>query len=183
MRHKLSGLFTLALALTFASPTALSACAQQQHQGHQPKSSNSHGHAAEAGERGDRAMGFSHEKTAHHFRLLRDGGAIEVGANDSGDAESRDKIRKHLARVAVMFAEGDFAKPEEVHAQVPPGVETMRRLKDEIKYEYAETEKGGRVRISTRNAEALDAVHSFLRFQIEDHATGDSTEVETRQPR
>ena len=28
--------------------------------------------------RGDHAMGFSHEKTTHHFLLLTDGGGIEV---------------------------------------------------------------------------------------------------------
>ena len=32
--------------------------------------------------RGDQAMGFSREKTTHHFRLFKDGGAIEVVAND-----------------------------------------------------------------------------------------------------
>ncbi|HEX8891502.1 MAG TPA: hypothetical protein VF779_20305, partial [Pyrinomonadaceae bacterium] len=34
-------------------------------------------------ERGDQAMGFSHMKAKHHFRLLADGGAIEVEANNS----------------------------------------------------------------------------------------------------
>jgi hypothetical protein len=42
-----------------------------------------------------------------------------------------------------------------------------------------ETENGGRVLIETKDAEALAAVHEFLRFQIEDHQTGDPTEVAT----
>ena len=29
-------------------------------------------------ERGDHVMGFDHTKTTHHFRLLADGGSIEV---------------------------------------------------------------------------------------------------------
>jgi len=33
------------------------------------------------------------------------------------------------------------------------------------------------VRITTKNSEAVKAVHEFLRFQIKDHATGDSMEV------
>ena len=33
-----------------------------------------------AGKRGDHVMGFSDEKTTHHLRLYRDGGAIEVTA-------------------------------------------------------------------------------------------------------
>jgi hypothetical protein len=38
--------------------------------------------------------------------------------------------------------------------------------------------KGGEVRISTKNAAALEAVHKFLRFQVVEHRTGDSGEVE-----
>jgi hypothetical protein len=65
-------------------------------------------------------MGFSHEKTSHHFLLFRNGGAI---------------------------------------------------------YGYDATDFGGRLRISSGNREAITAVHDFLRFQISDHETGDSTEV------
>jgi len=32
---------------------------------------------------------------------------------------------------------------------------------------------GSRVRIKTKNPDALKAIHEFLRFQIEDHHTGD----------
>lgn len=175
----------MSLAVMFMTPASLQGRApgrqRHQHQGHQPKSSDAakhDKHAAADDARADRAMGFSQQKTTHHFRLLSDGGAIEVEAKDKEDGASREQIRKHLARVAKMFAEGDFATPEEVHAEVPPGVETLRRLRGEIRYEYAETERGGRIRISTRNAEALATVHAYLRFQIEDHATGDSLEVE-----
>ena len=38
-------------------------------------------------------------------------------------------------------------------------------------------ENGGKVRIKTNNQEALAAVYEFLRFQISDHQTGDSTEI------
>ncbi|SPE25161.1 conserved exported hypothetical protein [Candidatus Sulfopaludibacter sp. SbA3] len=48
------------------------------------------GQHAEMNNRGDRVMGFSHEKTTHHFRLYADGGAIEVTANDPRDTASRD---------------------------------------------------------------------------------------------
>jgi hypothetical protein len=64
-----------------------------------------------------------------------------------------------------------------IHDQTPPGVLVMQRLKAEIKYEFEKTERGGRVRITTGNAEALAAIHDFLRFQIKEHETGDSLEV------
>ena len=123
-------------------------------------------------------MGFSHEKTAHHFRLLPDGGAIEIRSNEPTDAASREAIRQHLAMIAVMFSRGDFAIPIFIHTTVPPGVEDMKRLKSKITYEAENTDCGAQMRITTGDAEALAAIHSFLSFQIQYHRTGDSLEVQ-----
>ena len=123
--------------------------------------------------RGDDVMGFSHEKTTHHFRLFADGGAIEVTANDAKDTESRELIRMHLGHIAKMFAEGNFQAPMLIHDQTPPGVPAMQRLKGEIRYRYEEIDRGGRVRIVSADREAVAAAHEFLRFQIADHRTGD----------
>jgi hypothetical protein len=133
-------------------------------------------------ERGDHTMGFSHTKTTHHFRLKDDGGAIEVTAIRGDDTASRDQIRRHLKHIAEMFSEGDFSAPIFIHGQTPPGVETMKRLMAEIKYQYEEIDRGAKVRITTANAEAVKAVHEFLRFQIQDHKTGDPIEVVKGQP-
>jgi hypothetical protein len=46
-------------------------------------------------------------------------------------------------------------------------------MKSSLKYTYSETPRGGRVDIVSTNAEAVKAVHQFLRFQITDHKTGD----------
>lgn len=124
--------------------------------------------------RGDHVMGFSHEKTTHHFRLYPDGGAIEVSANDPKDTESRDQIRMHLSHIAGMFAAGNFKAPILIHDEVPPGVPELQRLKAEISYRFEEIPNGGRVRIATKNQEALSAVHEFLKFQISDHRTADT---------
>jgi hypothetical protein len=134
-------------------------------------------HHAGVDERGDHVMGFSHEKTTHHFRLYRDGGAIEVTANDPKDTESRDQIRMHLAHIAGMFAAGNFQAPMLVHGRTPPGVAALEKRKAEIRYEFTKTERGGTIRITTKDAEALAGLHEFLRFQIEDHRTGDTPEV------
>jgi hypothetical protein len=133
----------------------------------------SQSHHDEVNHRGDRAMGFSHEKTTHHFRLAKGGGAIEVTANDPKDTDSRDEIRQHLTHMAAMFSAGNFDAPMFIHDQTPPGVPAMKRLKNQIKYEFESIELGGRVKISSTNREAIDAVHDFLRFQIIDHQTGD----------
>lgn len=127
--------------------------------------------------RGDQAMGFSQEKTTHHFYLAKDGGVIDVSANDAKDTASREQIRQHLTHIAHLFADGNFDAPMFIHATTPPGVLTMTRLHEQIQYGFQQTEAGGRVRITTANAQALDAIHAFLLFQIIDHRTGDSAAV------
>lgn len=122
-------------------------------------------------------MGFSHEKTTHHFRLYADGGAIEAEANDAQDAATHDEIRSHFGHIAKMFAAGNFSAPMLIHAQNPPGTAEMKRLRDAIQYKLETTEKGARIRITTKKPEALRAIHEFLRFQISDHQTGDTTQV------
>jgi len=122
-------------------------------------------------------MGFSHEKTAHHFTLLPDGGIITVSADSSADTASRDEIRMHLTHIAAMFSANNFDVPMFIHDKVPPGVPVMQQQHAAIIYTYQPTHSGGRVRITTHNPYALKAVHDFLRFQIEDHRTGDSGAV------
>jgi hypothetical protein len=128
-------------------------------------------------QRGDKGMGFSHKMTGHHFHLLADGGAIEVEANNAKDEGSRKAIRDHMSSIAGMFSRGDFSLPMFIHATNPPGMETMKRLKDEIVYSAENTPLGAQVRISTKNLEAVKAVHDFLRFQIAEHRTNDSGAV------
>jgi hypothetical protein len=134
-------------------------------------------HMADVNRHGDMAMGFSHMKTTHHFRLTSNGGFIEVQAKGASDTVSRDQIRQHLQHITKAFAAGDFSAPMMTHSRVPPGVPTMKRLKSAIIYTYAETARGGKVQISTKNPAALQAVHEFLRFQIRDHQTGDPLAV------
>src|SRR5206468_6151432 len=53
--------------------------------------------------RGDIAMGFDQDRVAHHFRLTREGGAIQVTVGDSSDLTNRDAIRTHLRHIAAAF--------------------------------------------------------------------------------
>lgn len=135
-------------------------------------------HQHEVNKNGDKAMGFSHLKTTHHFILQAQGGAIQVDANSKDDKESRDQIQTHLGHIAKMFKRGDFNTPMLVHSVMPPGTSTMTKLKGEISYTYESTATGGRVVIATQNKEALTAIHEFLRFQIKDHATGDPLTIQ-----
>ena len=136
----------------------------------------SHAHHVQVDQRHDEATGVGHEGTVHHFLLAKDGGSIHLEVTDANEVEARARIREHLQMVASSFAAGDFSLPTSIHDQVPPGVDVMKKRKRAIRYAYAPSEKGGVVRISTRDAKALGAVHEFLRFQIRDHGTNDPTE-------
>jgi hypothetical protein len=132
-------------------------------------------------QRGAAAMGFDQARTAHHFYLYEDGGAIDVAVKDRTDIVDRDAIRSHLPHIAMLFGQGDFAAPMLVHdSKNVPGTAAMARLKEKISYVYKETAAGGRVDIRTSDAGALKAVHEFLKFQIADHKTGDSLEIRRR---
>lgn len=124
-------------------------------------------------QRGDEVMGFDHTKTTHHFRLLATGGTIEVSANDPNDAQSRDAIQQHFAHISVMFSDGDFTAPMLIHSQNPPGTEIMKKLKTQIQYKFEKTNTGGVIQITSENPEAQTAIHDFLKFQIQEHKTGD----------
>jgi hypothetical protein len=136
---------------------------------------NSSQHRADVETRGDQAMGFPHDKTTHHFRLYADGGAVEITVNEAKDSQKIQALRIHLAHIATMFSKGDFSIPMFIHDQVPPGTPVMKERRVDISYTVEELPSGGRLRIKTSNPDALKAVHDFLRFQIEDHKTGDST--------
>jgi hypothetical protein len=133
-------------------------------------------HQADVEKHGDMAMGFQHDKTTHHFRLSPDGGAIEVTVNDAKDSEDLQAIRMHLKHIVSMFSNGDFSIPMFVHSEVPPGTTEMKDRRADIAYGFEELPTGGRVRITTANRDALNAIHDFLNFQITDHHTGDKTD-------
>ena len=163
--------------LLLASTFSFRARAQEATASPGPDHSSHAEHAQGVDERGDQGMGFSHQLTGHHFYLFPDGGAIEVEARDSKDAKSQEAIRNHLSMIAGMFAEGNLSIPMFVHDTVPPGIEKLKQLKREITYAAENTSLGARVRITTKDTEAIKAIHEFLRFQIEEHRTGDSIEV------
>lgn len=150
-------------------------CAGQNQNAPQDKTTEQH---CAMMQRGDQAMGFSHENSTHHILLYKDGGAIEVTANQASDTATRDAIRQHLQHIAKMFSAGNFDVPAFIHGQNPPGTAVMKSHADQIAYRYEEIARGARVRITTTEPEALSAVHAFLRYQITDHQTNDPQKVQ-----
>jgi len=123
--------------------------------------------------RGAAAMGFDQDTTTHHFRLAPSGGSIEVTVKNEKDEATIAAVRSHLRSISADFARGEFDKPFQTHGEVPPGVPEMQKSRQKITYRYEDLAQGGAVRIETKDAQALDAIHAFLRYQITEHQTGD----------
>jgi hypothetical protein len=122
--------------------------------------------------RGARVMGVDQYTSTHRFEALADGGRIEL-RRDVDDSASVRAIREHLQTIARQFAEGDFSASATVHARAVPGTAVMRRRRKSIRYEFGALQRGGELRITTRDPAALRAVHEFLAFQRGDHRTGE----------
>ena len=137
-----------------------------------------HDHHADVMKHGAEAMGFDQSTTTHHFLLSRQGGAVQVVANDDKDTATVQQIRMHLQQQAKNFKAGDFGAPQHTHGTMPHGADVMKARADKITYRFEEMNGGGRLNITTSDPSALRAVHDFLRFQIKDHQTGDPTTVQ-----
>lgn len=164
--------WVVAAALAAATP-----CSGMTFLVQQDRTQQDHSKHQQMEHRGNQGMGFDQQKTTHHFLLRKDGGAVQVTANSTADKSSTEEIQMHLRHIAQAFKSGEFNIPMFVHDQTPPGVKTMKKLKDQIHYKYEPAENGGRVVISSANAEAVTAIHEFLKFQIKEHQTGDAVEV------
>jgi hypothetical protein len=123
-------------------------------------------------QRGETAMGVDQYTSEHVFEPLPDGGRIVLQRNQS-DSAGEATIRAHMSAIATAFSEGDFTIPGFVHAMSDvPGTQVMKKLRAEISYSAHELPRGGEVRITTRNPDAIAAIHEFLAFQRTDHRAG-----------
>ena len=126
---------------------------------------------AQVQRRGQNVMGVDQYTSRHVFQPLPEGGRIEL-QREVEDSAGVAQIRRHLSDVAAQFAQGDFSAPFLVHDQQVPGTAVMRAKRTVISYEMRPLPRGGEIRITTRDREAVQAVHAFLAFQRSDHRAG-----------
>jgi hypothetical protein len=123
-------------------------------------------------ERGEMAMGVDQNTSTHRFDALGDGGRIEL-TRDVDDSLGIAQIRAHLQLIQHAFQAGDFSTPAFVHMQTMPGTAAMAKKRDVIVYAYHDLPRGGEVVMTTTDAEALAAIHEFMRAQrMGHHASG-----------
>jgi hypothetical protein len=121
--------------------------------------------------RGATAMGVDQYTSTHRFTDLPDGGRIELERN-TDDSAGVAMIRSHMQMIARSFRSGDFSTPMFVHMRHVPGTATMAAKRDVITYVAIALPRGGAVRITTHDPDAVAAVHEFLAFQRQDHRAG-----------
>jgi hypothetical protein len=160
-------LLILAACLAAAPPLT----AQQPEHAHAPPArSDSDTAFAAMQARGKNVMGVDQFTARHEFESLPDGGRIEL-QETADDTAAVTRIRHHLHEIAEAFSRGDFTAPGLVHEQRVPGTGVMAAKHDAISYRVSPLPRGGEVRISSRDPDAIAAVHEFLAFQRREHHT------------
>jgi len=168
-----SFLVVLLCAVTATALPEAAAAQSHDHAAHRPRAaSRADTTFHRLQDRGARVMGVDQYTSSHQFEALPDGGRIEL-VRDVDDTAGVRTIREHLRTVARQFARGDFSASATVHARAVPGTAVMRARRRAIRYEFRPLPRGGEVRISTRDPQALGAIHEFLAFQRADHRTGE----------
>ena len=163
---RLANLFTLSILL--ALPDRLLA---QSHEGHAAAHDDSAFRAMQG--RGRTVMGVDQYTSIHRFDALPDGGRIEL-QRDRDDSAGTAAIRAHMRTIGLAFARGDFTAAATVHPETVPGVAVMRARRASIRYEPIDLPRGAALRIRTRDAAAITAVHEFLAYQRREHRTMDA---------
>jgi len=120
-------------------------------------------------QRGETAMGVDQYTSQHVFEPLPNGGRIVLQRKEA-DSAGTATIRAHMRTIATAFSKGDFALPGFVHAMSDvPGTQEMTKLRADISYTARDLPRGGEVLLSSKNPDAIKAIHDFLAFQRMDH--------------
>lgn len=117
-------------------------------------------------------MGVDQYTSTHQFDAFPDGGQIVLERNRVDDSAGIQHIRAHLHAIAESFKAGDFSAPTFVHMKTVPGVQEMAAKHAVISYVVHDLPKGGAVRITTTDPDAVRAIHEFIEFQRGEHHAG-----------
>ncbi len=122
-------------------------------------------------QRGRHVMPFKLEQTLHIFSKTKSGGIQQVRVKNPEHTEQIKLIRKHLAKIADEFRQGQFTDPEKIHGTDMPGLASLRKARDDqLKISYQELPDGAEIIYSASNPELITAIHQFFDAQLSDHA-------------
>jgi hypothetical protein len=126
---------------------------------------------------------YDRHRVVHHFYLYPDGGMMTLVVADPSDAETRKAVRAYVQRVSQLMVFGNLERMREQFGQGVPGLNRIaeaRGRKATITVHSSTPDEGSHIIFSTADPGALEGLHEFLRFQMEDLKTGDSREVRER---
>ncbi len=103
--------------------------------------------------------------SAQVFVAQPDGGDIIIERQIHQDL-GINQIRSHLLLIARSFARGDFDVPGFIRDKRIHGTQVMSDRSDKIFYTVEDLEHGGVVHIRTSDPQSLQAIHSFIAFNL-----------------
>lgn len=124
-----------------------------------------------------KALGVSLDKVALHYYLVKNGGVIELASKDPNDTATIEAIQKYLQTQKDLWEKGKDPVTE-VHGKAPESVNLMRKLRNDITFYTAKTDTGAVLRMFSINNQARGAIQEYLKFEIEEHKTGDPPTID-----
>jgi hypothetical protein len=122
--------------------------------------------AGTAQARAQTAAHGQHHAAGHQFHILPNGGIAEL---QGADAASIAHVREHLQELTRAFSAAEPPAELVEHVRCMPGGAVMLAKRSVMTLAFRELPRGGELRITTQDADALKAVHEFLTFQREHH--------------
>ena len=120
-----------------------------------------------------KSLGTDANRIFQHYYLVKNGGVIEFTAKDPADNASIAAVQKYLLAQKDLFEKGKNEGDSEVHGKVADGTLVLKKLRNEITFFTVKNEDGAVLRMFSVNEQARQAIQDFIKFQINEHKTGD----------
>ncbi len=120
-----------------------------------------------------KALGTDTNKVTQHYHLVKNGGVIEFAAKDPSDTATIVAIQKYLNAQKDLFEKGKTDADADAHGRIPDGLPVLKKLRNEITFFAVKNEDGAVLRMFTTNLQARQAIQEFMKFEINEHKTGD----------
>lgn len=120
-----------------------------------------------------KTLGTDANKIVQHYYLVKNGGVIEFTAKDPNDSSVVSAVQKYLDAQKDMFEKGKNDVDADIHGKIPDGLAALKKLRNEITFFAVRSDSGAALRMFSVNGQARQAIQEFLKFQINEHKTGD----------
>ncbi len=125
-----------------------------------------------------KTLGTDIGRVVQHYYLVKNGGVIEFTAKDANDTTTISALQKYMDTQKDLFEKGKNDADADVHGKVPDGIPNLKRLRNEITFFAVKNDDGAALRMFSVNDQARQAIQDFLKFEINEHKTGDPLVVE-----